>query len=433
VRPRLLAGVVAAAGALALAACSGDDSAVTTAPAATTASPSSAAPSTTAAASTTAAPATTDAPTTTSPPTAASTTAAAPTGAEPHVALTQIGTFDGADDLSWRDGDDGLYIVEKGGRIQGVVGDQQTTVLDISDLVSGGGEQGLLGLAFDPAQPLAYVDYTDVNGNTVIAELPVDADGTFHRDQARPVLQIEQPFPNHNGGQLAFGPDGLLYIGMGDGGSGGDPQRRAMNNGELLGKILRVDPHAAGGDPYTVPGDNPFVGVAGARPEVWANGLRNPWRFAFDRQTGDLWIADVGQNAIEEIDVATATDGRDAGKGLNFGWSAFEGNERFNQDVSPDGVTPPFFTYPHGPGCSVSGGLRARGGPVRDLVGWYVYGDYCAGRLWALEVLGEGSSMRPGRQVDLGELAAVTTVVGGPDGEVYALSLQGPVVRLDPA
>jgi glucose/arabinose dehydrogenase len=417
----------AAGGALLLAACSGDDAAVTTAPPAT-----SPATTTITAPSTSATTSATGAPTTPAPPTVAATTAPAATGVEPHVALTQIGTFDGADDLAWRDGDDGLYLVEKGGRIQRVAGDQQATVLDISDLVSTGSEQGLLGLAFDPAQPLAYLDYTDGGGNTVIAELPVAADGTFDRDRARIVLHIDQPYANHNGGQLAFGPDGLLYIGMGDGGAGGDPERRAMNNGDLLGKILRIDPHVAGGDPYSVPPDNPFVGVAGARPEIWANGLRNPWRFSFDPQTGDVWIADVGQNAIEEVDVAPAIDGRDAGKGLNFGWSAFEGNERYNPDVSPDGVTPPFFTYTHGPGCSVSGGVRARGGPVRDLVGWYVYGDYCAGQLWALEVVGDGAAMRPGRQVDLGELAAVTAVVGGPDGEVYALSLQGPVVRLDP-
>jgi hypothetical protein len=182
-----------------------------------------------------------------------------------------------------------------------------------------------------------------------------------------------------------------------------------------------------------VPSDNPFVHTAGARPEIWALGLRNPWKFSFDRQTRDLWIADVGQDKIEEVDDAPATGGRDAGKGLNFGWSAFEGKDRYNEDVPADDATPPFFTYPHGPGCSVSGGVRTRGGPVRDLVGWYVFGDYCAGRVWALEVLGEGSSMRPGREIDLGEVPSLTAVVDGPQGELYALSLQGEVVRLDPA
>jgi hypothetical protein len=221
---------------------------------------------------------------------------------------------------------------------------------------------------------------------------------------------------------------------MGDGGSGGDPERRATNPAELLGKLLRIDPTPSGEQGYTVPADNPFVGVAGAAPEVWASGLRNPWRFAFDDVTGDLWIADVGQNAIEEIDVVAATGGVGAGKGANFGWSALEGDVPFNEDVVIEDPVPPFWTYTHDDGgCSISGGVRARGGAVPDLVGWYVYGDLCAGRLWALEVLGEGDDMAPGRQVDLGELPAITAVVDGPAGEVFALSGQGPVVRLDAA
>jgi hypothetical protein len=219
---------------------------------------------------------------------------------------------------------------------------------------------------------------------------------------------------------------------MGDGGDGGDPERRATNPAELLGKMLRIDPTPSGDLGYTVPPDNPFVGVAGAAPEVWASGLRNPWRFSFDSVTGDLWIADVGQNAFEEIDVTVATDGVDAGKGESFGWSALEGDAPYNDDVAIEDPVPPFSTYSHDDGCSISGGVRVRSGPLPDVVGWYVYGDFCAGRVWALEVLGEGASMVPGRHVDLGELPAITAVVDGPTGEVYALSGQGPVVRLDP-
>ena len=201
----------------------------------------------------------------------------------------------------------------------------------------------------------------------------------------------------------------------------------------LLGKMLRIDPTVAAGQPYTVPADNPFVGQDGAAPEIWSSGLRNPWRFSFDRQTGDMWIADVGQNAIEEIDVAPATGGVDAAKGLSFGWSAFEGTERFNDDVPADGHVAPIHTYTHAEGCSVSGGTRGRGEGAGTLEGWYVYGDYCSGTVWALEVTGEGASMAAGRNVTIGTVAGLTAVVDGPNGELYALSQEGPVLRLDAA
>ena len=356
------------------------------------------------------------------------------TGNEPSVMLTEIGSFAAPVDLAWRAGDGALYIVEQGGTVQRVASDGISTALDVSDLTGAEGERGLLGLAFSPAGDLAYVNYTDLDGNTTITEHPVDADGTFGTgDAARTVLVVEQPYPNHNGGDLTFGPDGMLYIGMGDGGAGGDPERRATNPAELLGKLLRIDPSPSGDQPYSVPPDNPFVGQADAAPEVWASGLRNPWRFSFDRRTGDLWIADVGQDTIEEVDVAPATGGLDAGKGESFGWSALEGDAPYNEDVVVEDPVPPFFTYARDEGCSVSGGVRPAGGPVPDLVGWYVFGDYCSGQLWALEVLGVGASLAPGRQVDLGEVPSLTAVVDGPQGELYALSGRGPVLRLDPA
>ena len=236
-------------------------------------------------------------------------------------------------------------------------------VLDISDLTDANGEQGLLGLAFHPTADLAYVDYTSNSGNTVVAEFAVDPiTGVFDASSRREVLTVAQPYSNHNGGQLAFGPDQLLYIGLGDGGSGGDPGRRALDLGSRLGKILRIDPVAGGGEPFTVPADNPFVATAGADPTIWAYGLRNPWRFSFDGPTGDLWIADVGQNDWEEINRAVAAENRlDAGRGANFGWSAIEGFEPFNADQPSDGALDPLFVYDHRDGrCSVSGGAVAR-------------------------------------------------------------------------
>ena len=322
-------------------------------------------------------------------------------------------------DLAWRAGDDNLYVVLQGGSIvplrDGVAG---APVLDISGSITSGGEQGLLGLAFHPTKPLAYVNYTNGDGDTVIAEYAVASDGTFDPASARKLLTIDQPYRNHNGGNVQFGPDGLLYIGMGDGGSANDPERRALNVSVLLGKILRIDPTPDGDQPYTIPADNPFVGVDGARPEVWSVGVRNPWRFTFDSATGDLWIGDVGQGEWEEIDLARAVDG--GGRGLNFGWSAFEGTHRFNSDQAEDGVTMPIFEYQHGEaGCSVSGGDVYHGGDVPSLVGWYVFSDYCSGIVTALQ---QTDGALTGRVV-LGTVSGVSAIRTGPDGQLYVLSL----------
>ncbi|MBA3288191.1 MAG: PQQ-dependent sugar dehydrogenase [Acidimicrobiia bacterium] len=335
-------------------------------------------------------------------------------------------------DLAWRDGDEGRYVVEQGGRVVRLAaGQEPAAVLDITDLTEAQGERGLLGLAFAPDGALAYVNYTDGNGDTVVAEYAVDEAGRFDAASVRVVLQIDQPYANHNGGDLAFGPDGLLYVGMGDGGAGGDPERRALDLGSLLGKLLRIDPVASAEGPYTVPDDNPFVDTADAAPEVWAQGLRNPWRFSFDRATGDLWIADVGQGAFEEVDVAPAVDGVDAGRGLSFGWSAFEGDAPFNADAPAEGHTPPIHTYPHENGeCSISGGVRPRDSGVPALDGWYVFADYCSGRLAALEVIGSGDQITAGRVLELGRVESPTAVVDGPTGELYVLSAAGPVLLL---
>lgn len=368
----------------------------------------------------------------------ATTTPTEPTAATssiPAVTLTPVADVGGAVDLAWRADDPVLYVVQQDGVVQQLVDGTPTPVLDVSDLVSrSGGEQGLLGLAFSPAGDHAYINYTDSDGNTVVAEVAVSADGTaFDRDNMRIVLQFEQPYENHNGGDLLFGPDGMLYIPTGDGGSGGDPEGRAQNPAELLGKLLRIDPAPSGDLGYTVPADNPFVGVEGTRPEIWSFGLRNPWRVSFDPETGDLWIADVGQGTTEEVDVAAAVDGVDAGKGLNFGWNAYEGNDVFEAGVVVDDHHAPIYTYDHASGgCSISGGVRARGTGAGSLAGWYVFADYCSGIVTALEVLGEGDAITAGQTVELATSSAVTAVVSGPDGTVYVLSGEG-VLALTPA
>ncbi len=241
------------------------------------------------------------------------------------IALEKVGDFDAPLYVTQPadDGDD-IYVVEQAGTIERVTpsGDQRT-FLDISDEIVSGGEQGLLSMAFAPDYSKTgrfYVDYTNTDGDTRVVEYTAK-DGVVDESSARELLAVDQPYPNHNGGLVLFGPDGDLYIGLGDGGDGGDPERRGLDLSTLLGKILRIDPAPDGSSPYTVPDDNPFVDRQGARPEIYSYGLRNPWRFSFDRETDDLTIGDVGQDAEEEIDVV----GRGEGSGANFGWSAYEG------------------------------------------------------------------------------------------------------------
>jgi glucose/arabinose dehydrogenase len=320
--------------------------------------------------------------------------------------------------MAVRPGDAALYVTEKTGRLVRVEAGRATTVVDLSGEVSGGFEQGLLGVAFSADGRLAYLNYTDRAGDTRVIEVDLAGGGR------RQLLFVEQPFANHNGGQLAVRPDGTLWIALGDGGSGGDPMGNAQNLGTLLGKILRIDP--AGGDPYGIPPGNPFVGRPGARPEVWDYGLRNPWRFSFDRATGDLWIADVGQNAWEEVNFEPAGRG-----GRNYGWNLMEGSHPYRGGRPPPGAVPPLFDYPRtGGNCAVTGGFVYRGARIPALVGAYVYGDFCAGRLLAVR-------QHDGRVVARGDLGARVGQLSsfGEDavGELYALSLDGPVWRIDPA
>jgi len=324
-----------------------------------------------------------------------------------------------------------LFVVEKAGRIQIVdeQGRRAEPFLDIVDRVgSGGSEQGLLSVAFHPDygnNGLFYVNYTNRNGDTVVSRYQVGEDP----DRADPaseqiLLNIGQPYQNHNGGQLQFGPDGYLYVGMGDGGSGGDPQNHGQNPATLLGALLRLDVDAGGEVGYAIPPDNPYVGSDTGRNEVWAIGLRNPWRFSFDRETGDLYIADVGQNQYEEVNVAPAGHAAP----INYGWNIMEGLHCYGSDTcEQEGLYLPAVEYSHPEGgCSITGGYVYRGEQFPALSGNYFYGDFCTGRVW--------SFLSPD-----GEPRQVASVQGnitsfGQDalGELYLLTQQGQVYQIQP-
>jgi glucose/arabinose dehydrogenase len=422
---------IAAAGALLITACAsdGDDSLDSGRPPASDAVGTTSPTTTDATADT----ADTTTPATVPAPPAADPTTTDTTGplTEPNVALFEIGSFDQPVDVAFRPAGGDIHVIEQPGRVVAVNDLSAEVVLDITDLTERNSEQGLLGLAFHPTADLAYVNFTDADGDTVVAEFAIDpTTAMFERDSYREVLTIEQPYSNHNGGHLVFGPDQLLYIGVGDGGSSNDPERNALDLSSRLGKILRIDPVAAGDQPFTVPADNPFVDTADADPTIWASGLRNPWRFSFDSPTGDLWIGDVGQLEFEEINRSPATDRRDAARGANFGWSAFEGFERFNEDQPADDAVAPLHVYSHDEGrCSVTGGTVARGDVIADLAGWYLFGDYCTGEIWGLDTT---SPPADPRIVDIAELAAVVAITEAPDGEVYAVSNAGTIARLMP-
>jgi glucose/arabinose dehydrogenase len=274
-----------------------------------------------------------------------------------------------------------LYVVEQSGAVWMLEGGTRLAdpFVDLRGSIAARGEQGLLGMAF--REGFVYLHFTDLTGDSVLQERSLGCGGRCTLEP-RELLRVPQPYTNHNGGMVAFGPDGHLYIALGDGGAAGDPDNHAQDLGSLLGKILRIDPRGASQcetcPPYEVPGDNPFVDHEGARPEIWAYGLRNPWRFSFDRATGDLWIGDVGQNAWEEVDVLRAGQG-----GANLGWSRFEGTHIYDASRSAPDPVAPLLEYPRGDGtCAVTGGYVYRGAALPALRGTYVFSDYCAGKLW---------------------------------------------------
>jgi glucose/arabinose dehydrogenase len=346
-----------------------------------------------------------------------------------RVELTLIADLREPVDLVSRPGDPtGLHVAERVGRVSRLESGERTTVLDMQDRTVARGEQGLLGLTYSPDGGRLYVHYTEPDGTSVVDEYTMGADGTADPASRRELLRLAQPFPNHNGGEIVTGPDGLLYIGFGDGGSANDPLRAGLDTGTWLGKILRIDPTPAGDRAYSVPPGNPFAG-GGGLPEIWSFGLRNPWRFSFDPLTADLWVADVGQNAVEEVNLVRAADG--SGWGVNFGWSAFEGTRRFHEDQPPEGALGPVHEYEHGDlGCSISGGEVYRGTAIPGLAGAYVFADYCVPGIRAIPA---GPGPWPEATVLTGDGRAIAGFGRGPDGEVYALSLNGPVYRLDPA
>jgi glucose/arabinose dehydrogenase len=354
----------------------------------------------------------------------------------PAVKLTRVASLGGTTAMATRAGDDALYVTEQSGRVRAIRNGllSKRVVLDLGGDLTTGGERGLLGLAFSPDGSHLYVDYTDRGGNTRVDEYQMDGRVAAAASR-RNVIRVTQPQPNHNGGQLGFGPDGYLYIALGDGGAANDegPGHASGGNGQsletLLGKVLRVDPTPTASAPYTVPPDNPFFDRSGARPEIWAYGLRNPWRFSFDAVTGDLWIGDVGQNEWEEIDVAPATSGRDAGRGVNFGWNRLEGTHLF-RGSAPRGAVLPVYEQSHDDGaCSVTGGFVYRGTKIPALAGMYVFTDYCDGKLRALTP----SAGRTFHALDLGvSITAVSSFGEGRDRELYVLSQSRGIYRIAP-
>jgi glucose/arabinose dehydrogenase len=326
-----------------------------------------------------------------------------------------------------------LFVVERGGVIwiikDGTV--LPTPFLDISGQVKAGGEQGLLSVAFHPlhaANGEFFVLYTDVNGDSRVSRFLTDATDPDVADPSSEslVLFTEQPYTNHNGGLVAFGPDGMLYVGLGDGGSGGDPLRNGQDSTTVLGAILRLN--VDGGSPYAIPIDNPLVSDAAAAKEIWVYGLRNPWRYAFDGETGDLYIGDVGQGAWEEINVQPSVS---AG-GENYGWNVMEGTHCYNA-VSCDqaGLVLPVVEYPHtGGACSVTGGHVYRGSLLPDLAGRYFYGDYCAGWIRSFRYSGGTAVDSQDHSGDLGTVSQIVSFGEDAAGELYIVRLTGAIYRL---
>lgn len=322
-----------------------------------------------------------------------------------------------------------LLVNERAGRVVAIHGGERSIALDITDRVVGEDERGLLGLVLHPNWPedeRAFVHYSDRNGDTVLSELTGSQDGdaapVLDPASEQVLLTVDQPFLNHKGGQLAFGPDGYLWFGLGDGGSGGDPLGNGQNPFALLGSILRLDVSQPGA--YAVPPDNPFADGSGGAREVYLYGLRNPWRFSFDPETGLLWIADVGQGAYEEINridpAATA--------GANLGWNLMEGSHCFaDAACSSDGLVTPLAEYGHDQGCSVSGGYVYRGASIDGLRGWYLFGDYCSGLLFGVRsdavAPADGTALAPRVLLETGR--SISSFGTDSDGDLYLTDIGG--------
>jgi glucose/arabinose dehydrogenase len=354
-----------------------------------------------------------------------------------ELTLTPVAEADSPTSLVVRPGSPTLYVAERAGTVRPVtvagtgadrsydVGD---AVLDISDEVVADVERGLLDIEFSADGAALYVSYSLApSGDTRIVEYTMVGD-TVDTASRRELLAVEQPFANHNGGDVEIGPDGFLYVALGDGGSRGDPEGNGQDTEVLLGKILRIDPTQPSGDRgYGIPADNPFADEDG-RPEVWLYGVRNPWRFSFDRDTDDLWVGDVGQNEWEEVDLLPAAAG--GGRGTNLGWNEMEGAHPYEGGSNPEGAVLPVFEYSHDEGCSVTGGVVYRGAAIAGLGGAYLFGDYCQGDLRALRV--RDGELAEERTFDA-HVDDLVSFAEDADGEVYVLSLAGGIYRLDAA
>jgi len=412
-------GVVLAAGlvGLGLAGCGGDDGA---APGVTTTEPPAAG----------------------GEPPAGDSTTSAPAAESPldgiEITATPVAQVDSPTALVVRPGSETMYVAERPGRVRPVTvagtGPDRTyqvgdPVLDISDDVVADGERGLLDIAFSPDGGTLYVHYSLApSGDARVAAYTMAGD-EVDTGSYRELLAVEDPFPNHNGGEMEFGPDGYLYIALGDGGGGGDPEGNGQDTQALLGKILRIDPASpSDGQEYGIPADNPFADGAGGRPEVWLYGVRNPWRFSFDRANGDLWIGDVGQNEWEEIDQLQAAAG--GGRGANLGWNEVEATHPFEGGSNPDGGVLPVFEYSHDEGCSVTGGVVYRGAAIPGLGGAYLFSDYCQGDVRGLRVRDGQVTEERTFDAHIDQLVSFSEDAAG---EVYALSLLGGIYRLDAA
>ncbi len=375
--------------------------------------------------------------------TTAATTAPVGEGAlaDVRLATEEVAKVDTPTALVARPGTNDLYVAEQGGVVRRIEvtedADGERTerlirapVLDLSDRVVSGGEQGLLGLAFSTDGRELYTYATiEPDGANWLGAFDLGDGTTADPDEGRDLLEVADEFPNHNAGQLALGPDGFLYVALGDGGSGGDPRGHGQDTSELLGSILRIDPAGGTGPrPYAIPSGNPFED-GGGRPEIWLYGVRNPWRFSFDRANGDLWVADVGQGEWEEVDHLPATDGSSAGRGANLGWNRMEGSHPYEGGTNPDGGVLPVFEYDHGEGgCAVVGGYVYRGQAIPDLVGAYLFTDYCQTGLAAL-TLDDAGALSATRSFDL-PVSQVQSFGEDADGEVYVLLASGEVLRL---
>jgi glucose/arabinose dehydrogenase len=352
-----------------------------------------------------------------------------PAGGKPEVALTTLAEVGPLTDAMVDPSGTNVLVVEQSGRILEIGSSDVSVIADLTGRTAADGERGLLGATFTADGEWLIVHRTSTSpgeeGDTVIEALEVRPSGEIIADAPTRLLTIDQPFANHNGGDLVALPDSSLLVSTGDGGSGGDPNRVAHRLDSLLGKILRIAPPGNA----LVPADNPWFDSDEALDEIWSSGLRNPWRIDVDPLTGDLWVADVGQNRFEEISVAPANGAIAGGAGADFGWSSREGDATYNDDVAPDTRTTlvePIHVYQHGPdGCSISGGMMYRGLAVPGLWGWFLFADLCAGQLRALNPV-------TGEVVVLGAVSQPTAVVRGIGGEPIVVTATGDVISVGP-